>query len=464
MRNCIINKKKGRRGIALIVAMIFLAVFSTLSVSLMTMSSANAHMANNHRAANHALANAQSGLEIARYWLSSITLTGEVDPDTQLQQIFLACAENIQNAEIDHFRVNYSAENNVISTTNISFSDQIRETCSVSISQNEDGTIRVQATGASEGVSRSIQANFGLATVGSGVFNFGVATKGPLSLTGQTELEGTTLAIEASVYIEGNDAVDGDSFSITNNASVAGDVSISSSNATVSVGDGASVGGATGEAIYDHIHFGAEGVVFPEPDPEYFRPFATGEVIDENSDWDNYSTLTNVVIAANTNPTFSSNVTINGVLFIETPNNVTFAGKATVNAVIVGNGSIYEESSANSLTFAGQVVANDVSTLEGEEFAGIKEETGTFVMAPGFSLDFSGQALSMSGVIAGSGISFSGQAGGTVNGSIINYSQTPMTLSGQTELMFNRSGPGSDPSGFTSNHVLEFNPTSYSEG
>jgi hypothetical protein len=152
------------------------------------------------------------------------------------------------------------------------------------------------------------------------------------------------------------------------------------------------------------------------------------------------------------------------VLLIETPNVVNFEGKAVVSGIIIGDGSIDAESADNSITFSGQVVGNDVTILSGEEFEGIKKETGTFILAPGFSLEFSGQANHMSGVIAANGITFSGEAGGTVNGSIINYSENPMTISGQSELLFNRSGIEADPTGFVSDQTLEFNASTYSEG
>ena len=58
----------------------------------------------------------------------------------------------------------------------------------------------------------------------------------------------------------------------------------------------------------------------------------------------------------------------------------------------------------------------DVGDLEGAEFAAISEETGTFLIAPGFSSDFSGQSNIINGVIAVAGVRFTGQAGGTING------------------------------------------------
>ena len=84
-------------------------------------------------------------------------------------------------------------------------------------------------------------------------------------------------------------------------------------------------------------------------------------------------------------------------------------------------------------------------------------------MAPGFHVAFGGSFSSLSGAIAGNGIEFFGNAGGTINGSIINYSNESVTLSGNSDLSFNRSGIEDVPVGFVSEIVLHYDPESYSE-
>jgi hypothetical protein len=282
-------------------------------------------------------------------------------------------------------------------------------------------------------------------------------------MDGQAEFEAVNMAIEASVYIEA-DGVVNDALTMTGLSSIAGDVFIADPYSTYTIGDHASVNGAFGEAAGEHIFADSGYVDFPTPNPGYFYPFATGIEINAGSDWSTSSVLNNAVIKAGTNPTFSGDVIINGVLFIETPNIVKFSGKSTINGLIVGDGSIDDESGGSSISFSGQVQGNNVSTLEGAEFEAIKNETGTFIMAPGFNVNFAGQTNYDSGVIVASGLTFSGQAGGTINGTIINYSQEqPMTLSGQNTLSFNRSGATTNPAGFVASQGIEFVPSSYSE-
>ena len=84
-------------------------------------------------------------------------------------------------------------------------------------------------------------------------------------------------------------------------------------------------------------------------------------------------------------------------------------------------------------------------------------------MAPGFSTSFGGSFETLNGVIASNGISFFGNAGGTIGGSVINYSDTPMIMSGNSDLYFNSSGTDVNPAGFLPEKVLQHSAGSYDE-
>ena len=84
-------------------------------------------------------------------------------------------------------------------------------------------------------------------------------------------------------------------------------------------------------------------------------------------------------------------------------------------------------------------------------------------MAPGFSASFGGNFDTLNGAIAANGIEFFGNAGGTIAGSVLNYSDTPMILSGNSDLFFNRSGITEIPAGFEPEIVLHYDPASYDE-
>ncbi len=453
-----------RRGVALILSMIFLAVFSALAISMVSLSNTNVQLADNHHEINNALASAQSGIEIVRHYISDVTILSDVASQDRLASIAASLQSDFSDAGITNISASYDSGTETLTIPNVTLNSQTDQSFSATVSYdgNDYDTIQLDITGNGRKFSRKIRVNYKFTTIGSSVFDYGVATKGPLLMSGQSEIDDVNLAIDGSVFIDA-EGITGDAFSITNHASVSGNISITDPYATFEVGSQSSVGGATGEEAEENVHLGVDEIDFPTPDAEYFRSFATGITIDSNSNLNDYTTLDNVIIAPNTNPTFASDIAIRGVLFIEQPNRVHFAGKSTVTGIIIAAGDLDNESSNNSIVFSGQVVCDDVNELEGEQFEDIRQETGTFIVAPGFSLDFSGQAMAISGVIAASGISFSGQAGGAIDGSIINYSLNPMTMSGQSNLTFDRSGAEATPAGFVPNLILTFEPESYSE-
>jgi len=54
-------------------------------------------------------------------------------------------------------------------------------------------------------------------------------------------------------------------------------------------------------------------------------------------------------------------------------------------------------------------------------------------------------------------------AGGTVNGSIINYSDETMTVTGNSDLYISALGTANVPAGFEPEMTLQYEPSSYSE-
>jgi len=60
------------RARVLVIAMVFMLVFSALAVSLAAMSGTNVQLTSNHHKINAALASAQSGQDVMRFWFSGM--------------------------------------------------------------------------------------------------------------------------------------------------------------------------------------------------------------------------------------------------------------------------------------------------------------------------------------------------------------------------------------------------------
>ena len=229
----------GRRGgFALIVSMIFVLLFTALALSVATFSSASVVVADNHRQADRARAVAESGLEIVRLWLSKISISGNTPPAERFPQI---AALLLDYLAANHTNVTAYYDTDTVYIQPVQLDADNEQRFAAQIRQSGAETIDVVVTGQYRQFSKQIAVKYIFGTRADTVFDFGVATKGPLSLAGNIELEGVKVSVDASVYIESESS--SLALSITGNSQIAGDVSIVNPIATVEL-----VGGKAGMA------------------------------------------------------------------------------------------------------------------------------------------------------------------------------------------------------------------------
>jgi hypothetical protein len=398
-----------------------------------------------------------------RYHLSGIKVPGSVEDYNRLKDIAEQLKSKVTDAGITGNRVPiYDVSTKTITVPRWLLDSESGQAFNVVIGYGHDyESLIMDITGTSRQVSKKIRVNFNFATTGNPVFDFGIASKGPLRTQGNVDVEGFNEAIEASVYIESKNSIL--ALEMIGKSAIAGEVKIVNPLAIVALSNASSIYGKTGEDARKHVYIGEPPCDFPTPYLANFEK-CIANPFDPATDTTTNITLENIRIPAGTNPSFSGNVTIRGIAFIEAPNVVRFNGNAQITGIIIGNGELDCPDAENRIEFLGTVNSYDVSELpDDERFSGLKNEKGTFILAPGFSVRFGGNFQTINGVIAASGIEFFGNAGGTINGSVVNYGETSMTLEGNTDLVFNRSGLTKNPAGFEPTKVLEFLSSSYSE-
>ncbi len=222
---------------------------------------------------------------------------------------------------------------------------------------------------------------------------------------------------------------------------VSGDISITSNTGSVSIKSGASVGGTTNLSdIYaNHVHTGVNAPEFPTIDTDAYKAYATNTYAGGNS-------LNNCVIPPNTNPHFTGGVTITGVLYVQTPNRVTFGGNVSIQGVIVVQNNPTGDITTNQLNFNGNVSATGVDTLP-DTYGNLRKLTGSFILAPDFAVSLTGNFGTVNGSIVASQTSMTGNATGTVMGSVINMDNNLMTVSGSSEIIIASTGTTNYPAG-----------------
>ncbi|MEN6424540.1 MAG: pilus assembly PilX N-terminal domain-containing protein [Phycisphaerales bacterium] len=454
------TQRRVRRGSALVLSLLFVVIFSALAVAVAGMSGANIQIAENHRKLDNARSCAESGLEVLRYWMGKVEISGTTEPDDRFSVLAATLQSELSAAEATNISPVISTS--TIMIPSVSLDSSMGQTFSAVLTKINNDNIQLDVTGCYKSFTRTIRSNYAFGTRANTVFDFGVASKGPVALAGNIDLAGVNLMVESNAYIESENALL--ALSITGNSQIAGEVKIVNPSAFVDLQGGkAGIGGETGEDAMNHVKIGVDACEFPEMNPAEFTSYATN-VLTPAMDTSADATYENLRIPAGMNPSFSGQATLKGVIFIEAPNVVTFSGGVDVTAIIVTNGDETDNSGENQIVFTGNVTGHPITDLpQTAQFTGLHEKIGTFIMAPGFHVGMGGSFSTLSGAIAANGIQMWGNAGGIIQGSIINYSEVQMTLQGNTDLYFNRSGLTEVPAGFVPQLVLYYDNSSYAE-
>jgi hypothetical protein len=419
------------------------------------MSSTNVQIADNHHKANIAFTNSESGLEAIRYWLNRVIIPNSTSSSEHLSTILSSLRNDLATNNISNIVVNSDGSISPVTldTTNSNlFSAQIE------MHPSNPDILLASVTGNHHEFIRTLQVNFDVNFIMPQIFDYGLATKGPVLFDGNPTIEGVNNNNDADIYIESQN--NDDSLQINGNTNFDGDVEIGNINGTAVFDGDVLIAGDQGQtAIDNHVFIGADSVEFPTLNTEQFRQYTNGLSINSSTDISDSMTLTNRVIEAGTNPYFLGNVIIEGVLFIESPNIIQFGGNVEIRGMIVGDGDV-NNPGTNSMTFYGNFQSGTVPS--GSEFDDMRSETGTSLLAPGFAVELAGNFSTVGGTIAVSGFHLSGNANALIKGSIINYSESSTIVEGNAFLRFDRSDYTKIPAGFNSSKILEYDASSWS--
>ena len=443
------------RGVALIVSLIFLALFACLALAITTAADMNLSAARNRVASDQAAALAETGLLLVQQELGGLSVpathnAADVHKAIATRLVAVLATSTMVNAGA----ITYGSAGVVLPPITAVMADGRAGTVEAQI-QADGGaldrpTITVQSVGRFDGAVRTVTYRLGVRNSLDGVGKYGIASRSPIEMRGSPTILGANAGWEGSVLSA--TSVTLDAVTLTGHVEVSGDVAVSGDGARIDTHGSVTIGG---EEIY-----GAPEPEWPTVNTSRFSVYATN-VFDGVTSGERV--LTNVRVPPGTNPTFNSDVVIQGVLYIESPNRVTFSGNATVRGTIV----MQEHAAglaANEIFFAGNVESYAIDTLPPEpQFAALRGLTGTFLLAPGAHAKFAGNFGTVNGWMVASGYDFTGNAGGTVCGTIVNLDDTYFRIDGDVDLRFDRSGDTDNPAGLVATYSLASVRGSYSD-
>jgi hypothetical protein len=424
-----------RRGIVGVVAMMFLVLFAVLAVGFYAAVTMSAQISANEQAVFRSQLAAESGMSYLRLQLASVRIPAERPPDKVFEELFmqlrlnLCGTGNLGSGDVgyDGYTITIPADPGrlvMLGPDGAGFRATLTRT-TIWSSGAPAYRVRVKVTGCHGSVAgalrRAVEVEYDMENVRSTVFDYGVAATGPVQfkpgpttkLLGEPDAAASILTASALVpsIVTGKGDIDGNLF-------------VSMSPNQVVLGGG-KVGGQSDNAVILSQVQVKSPPDFPTVHTVVFKEFATNVYVA------GVPRQKNIRVPPNINPTFSSGNVIDGILYIESPNVVTFSGHTDVNGVIVFEG--LGTPAVNVLDFKGNV--SQSALPDTAEYAALKARAaGLAIVAPTAAVNISSSVEStLTGSVIANRLAITGSADVTlVNGSLITLGSEPMLIEGKT--------------------------------
>ena len=408
------TKRCARSGMTAVLAMLYLTLMASLALGFYSASNTAALVSFNEQKAERARLASESGLDFARFQLMRIAISGKTPKDQHFSTMASKMAANINGSGNVNQGSIYLGSNLVrVPADPNAFikSDDKGGDFQFVINDLGNDLVEVQVVGRyaqtiANPLPRGVRMDFALEQKRSHVMDFGLATRGRLVMSGGAAIRGIPDPTKGSILL--TSPTSGTIMTTSGNTVITGDISATNPDANFSIGSGTSVGGSTGTFVASHVHKGTDDPEFPEVDNSIFKPFATNKYVPGKLSY------TNIYIPPNTNPSFASGVKIQGVVYVASPNKVSFSGQSSITGVIaVDTDNPVGNLSTNQIVFSGGTTARGVEYLD-ESFGDLRKLTGSFILAPGYSITLSGGFDAAGGAVVADKLTMSGGSDITV--------------------------------------------------
>ncbi|MCK4275120.1 MAG: pilus assembly PilX N-terminal domain-containing protein [Phycisphaerae bacterium] len=426
-------------GSALVISIMLVSLITALAMALMINSSTSIAMANNYRHVQTAMFQAESGLSYFTYRLRRVTIAPGLRGAPLLEALHTALTNDLLQQVspiLEGTETGYEgAVLTIPEVTTIggdTFSGTLVMTSSDTARLTVYGQARTEQSAVGPAVQRSISIDFAVADVPGPAFDYGLFVGGPIHIGLGLNLLGLNDSEEASIYT----GASGEALTVEG-GHIDGNVIIADADATTNIN--ATVGG--------EVRRGGGQLALPRIDTSVFAPLAT-TVVDGTTDVSSGS-FTNIRIPAGTNPSFGD-VTIQGVVYIEAPNVVSFANNVDITGVIVTEDPGEAASPADHrIIFNSNATVRSVEELpDTAEFAELRGMTGTAILAPGFELEFKNNFDIVGGTIAADSMTLINNLTAVLRGSVIIYGPTGFDMKNNAHLTVNHAAVPGIPAGF----------------
>ncbi len=435
-----------RGGWVSLLALIMVIMLAGMCLALLNNVGQDTVMADNYRGMAETRMAMDSGMEFFTYELIHSGVNGSLTGTALLADLSTHLMTNLNgSANLAGQSVTYDGST-TITIPKISFAGG--RSFSAQITMPTTATVRLTTTGyytSGIGANQRVltrQASVDFNPKSSGVFGYSFYSKGAITMGNNTTLSGGNIYTDAA----------GTAVSI-GSGTVNGNICLSNASAAVSLG-GAKLNGT--------INKGVAIATPPAPDRVLYAALATNNITSGTNV--SSGTFKNIRIKANANPSFG-NVTIQGVMYVESPNNVRFTGNVSFTGIIVADDPAQGSTDAqNHFLFNSSTDLHGVEELPNtSDFASLRTLPGTSIIAPGFGLEFVNNMGAAAGVIAVKSLTAWNNLTSTIQGQIMIYGSTGVSFKNNSNLTLHPTGL--IPPGFTGygQYSLAVNSTTYVE-
>jgi hypothetical protein len=447
-----------RRGITTVLAMLYLVLISTLAIGFYAATTMSSQISSNDDRVARAYFAAESGMDFMRHTLSRVRIPPNTQPDEIVEELhkdlvaLLEDTGNFSGLTIGHVgnTISIPAEPDGVIPLDQHGHAAFRATIT---DWAGDIVVKVNGRAGKESANRAISMDFKLNELTATAFNNAIASRGQINIKkgGVTTVAGVDpriATVMSARQMNGAITVTG--------GEVGGELRIVP-DATADVTGGTVAGSSIPTVILkDHVKVG-DAPDFPEIDTRIYAQYAT------NTYSNGTKTQQNIRIPAGTNPRFAGGDTVQGIMYVESPNTVTFRGNFNLDGFIVFENA--GDGTSNVLDFRGAV--NQSPLPDGAQFDPLRSTSGVAVMAPSAAVKMSGSSGShLRGNLLVDTFHFDGAGDVLIDrGTVMAYNDgdNSVNFAGKT-FYFTATGLGNAPNRvFTYSSYFVPDPSSYQE-
>lgn len=465
---------------ASLLAMLYLVIFAALALGFYAQTNIASQLSHNERSGAEAQMATESGLQFLRYHLGSVNVQAGLTDDLTFEELYMQLSGRLDGTgNLGGQLIGYAPGSPTIpgSTSVIRIPDSDtgfitltpeQQFRAVITQSGANVTVKVTGKTTRSGTRRSLAITFSRDQIRGTVLDYSIASRSPI------EIEETVLATPlkpggvkaGSILITSSRTTP--TLELDDDTVIGGDIYFTSLTPVLEIDNKVTVAGLapTDPLFNSHIHKGFPAPPFPVIDTSVFKPYAGnplygGTTIATSGATFSNTTLKNVLIKANTNPRFGVGTTLQGVIYVETPNNIQFDNAAEIRGVIAVQNSPTGTSATNLMQFRNTPMYA-IETLPAADPAfpaELRALTGSAILAPTFSLDFDDadfpvEFTSTIGNIVGDRIALDEYALGTIQGSLLVLGDTAdgMKIEADAQMTFTLPDPNKRPAGMYFSH------------